>query len=36
MGEDEKLTTECVDKLVRLGDIDQAATLVCKSIQDLG
>ena len=36
MGEDEELTTECYDKLVRLGDIDQAATLLCKSIQDPG
>ena len=36
MGEDEELTTECIDKLVRLGDIDEAATLLCKSIQDPG
>ena len=36
MGEDEELTTECIDKLVRLGDIDEAATKPCKSIQDPG
>ena len=36
LGEDEELTTECIDKLVRLGDIDEAATLLCKSIQDPG
>ena len=36
MGEDEELTTDCIAKLVRLGDIDEAATLLCKSIQDPG
>ena len=31
-GEDEQLPG-CYDKLVRLGNIDEAATMVCKSIQ---